>query len=208
TASVKLLRRASYQLPFRVFPALKFPGLYAMRYEDWATFTPRTTVRFRYTRYPSGVPFWLVVRFTRKANDVEGGAWYGSTDPFANAMVGLAISGKLRSSNDWPCARRACVDIPAARRMATRKTTSAFPANRFSFRSPSQYGTTKMPMGIRRTTRQKTVLRLRTYSWATTAPSRSRYVIRNQRVARNFWNHFLKEARSSSRFTSSGDAGG
>ena len=89
-----------------------------------------------------------------------------------------------------------------------RTIRAALRANRRILRSPSQYGTTKTVTGIRRTTTHASALNASRYSWETMTPSRMRYVTRNQGVFRNCWNHFPRAARSSSRFTGRGDAGG
>ncbi len=154
-----------------------------------------------------GVLLAAVVSFTWNKKDVPGGARYGLTVPFVRAMGLVDRSVKLWTGMGSFCASSAPVDMAAARTIAMRKTTTRFSANLRSFRSPSQYGTTNVLTGMRRMTRQASGLSVRMYSSATMTPRRTRYVIRNHTVARNFWNHVRRETRTSSRVTGRGDAG-
>src|SRR5437879_7925062 len=144
--------------------------------------------RFRYTGKASGVPFTVVVSLTRKVNGVEGGAWYGVTVTFERIILRVWKSGTLLRGIACFCVRRACVDIAAARRIATEDTTSPFTANRRGFRSPSQYGTTNVLTGVRRMTRHGIELSASTCGSATMRPRMTRYVSRTHTVHPSFWN--------------------
>src|SRR5688572_17901082 len=106
------------------------------------------TVRLRKTSKFAGVESFVVVSFTLKVKGPGGAARYGFTVPFASSIVSEdRKNGSLRRfTSGW--ARSAWVDIAAATRIAIANTGIAFTANRRSFRSPNQYGTMKVVIGM------------------------------------------------------------